>query len=124
MVAIEVVDVGSDLGNPARRAAALDLERALRTLTADERALLAMRHLGGFDSREIGEALGLSPEAVRTRLSRLVARLRAALSDDRPTSIPASPSCSGATPSTPSTLSSRSRSRRPPSARDGGRGPG
>jgi len=78
---LEVVEIGSEAGDPARRAAALDLDRALRGLTVDERALLAMRHVAGFDSREIGEALGLSPEAVRTRLTRLIARLRAELDD-------------------------------------------
>lgn len=79
---IEVLDVGSDAGNPARRVAALDLDRALAALTPDERALIAMRHVAGFDSREIGEALGITPEAVRTRLTRLIARLRAELDDD------------------------------------------
>ena len=79
---IEVLDVGSDAGNPARRVAALDLDRALARLTPDERTLLAMRHVAGFDSHEIGEALGISPEAVRTRLTRLIARLRAELDDD------------------------------------------
>ena len=82
VVELEVIELGSDADNPARRAAGLDLDRALRALTADERALLAMRHVAGFDSREIGDALGLSPEAVRTRLTRLIARLRAELDDD------------------------------------------
>ncbi|HYC07093.1 MAG TPA: sigma-70 family RNA polymerase sigma factor [Candidatus Binatia bacterium] len=79
---IEVVEIGSSAGDPARRVATIDLERALRGLTPEERLLIGMRHLGGFDSREIGEALGISPEAVRTRLTRLVARLRTELGDD------------------------------------------
>lgn len=82
VVAIEVLDLGSDASDPARRAPALDLQRALEGLTPEERTLLAMRHISGFDSGEIGEALGLSPAAVRQRLTRLVARLRTELRDD------------------------------------------
>ena len=59
----------------------MDLERALSRLTPEDRTLLAMRHLAGFDSAEIGVALGISPEAVRARLSRLIARLRVELTD-------------------------------------------
>lgn len=82
VVEIEVVDIGSQRSNPAELAPLLDLRSALGQLTPDERAMLAMRHLAGFDSAEIGAALGISPEAVRARLSRLVARLRVELSDD------------------------------------------
>jgi RNA polymerase sigma factor (sigma-70 family) len=78
---VEVVDVGPG-ADPGARAAALDLRRALDRLPVEDRALLAMRHLGGYDSAEIGAALGISAEAARARLSRLVARLRVELSDD------------------------------------------
>jgi RNA polymerase sigma factor (sigma-70 family) len=81
VVELDVADVGSSLADPASRDAALDLARALRLLSADDRALLAMRHVAGFDSSEIGAALGISAEAVRARLSRLVARLRKELID-------------------------------------------
>ena len=82
VVEIEVIDLGSDRLDPASRAGLLDLRTALSQLTAEDRTLLAMRHVAGFDSPEIGESLGISAEAVRTRLSRLIARLRSELSDD------------------------------------------
>jgi RNA polymerase sigma-70 factor, ECF subfamily len=79
---VEIDDVDTDGGpDPATRSGAMDLERALSRLTPEDRTLLAMRHLAGFDSSEIGAALGLSPEAVRARLSRLIARLRVELAD-------------------------------------------
>jgi RNA polymerase sigma-70 factor, ECF subfamily len=49
-----------------------------RTLSPDERSLLLLRHLHGFDSNKLAEMTGLSPEAVRQRLSRARARLLAA----------------------------------------------
>jgi RNA polymerase sigma factor (sigma-70 family) len=44
-------------------------------LDADERALLILRYLHGFDSRELAEIVNASPEAVRQRLSRARRRL-------------------------------------------------
>ncbi len=82
VVEVEVSEIGSRRGDPGGRAASLDLRRVLEGLSVDDRTLLAMRHLGGYDSTEIGSALGISAEAVRARLSRLVARLRVELSDD------------------------------------------
>ena len=82
VVEIEVIDIGSERLDPASRAGVLDLRTALAQLTPEDRALLAMRHVAGFASPEIGESLGISADAVRTRLSRLIARLRSELADD------------------------------------------
>ena len=82
VVEIEVIDIGSERLDPASRAGVLDLRTALAQLTPEDRALLAMRHVAGFASPEIGESLGISADAVRTRLSRLIARLRLELADD------------------------------------------
>ncbi|MGD8485614.1 MAG: RNA polymerase sigma factor [Chloroflexota bacterium] len=54
----------------------LDLDRALLRLDPDDRALLAMRYIAGFDSNELAIATGLSPSGTRSRLERLLARLR------------------------------------------------
>jgi len=54
----------------------LDLQAALVRLEPAERGLLAMRYLAGLNAQEIGVATGLTASGVRTRLSRLVARLR------------------------------------------------
>lgn len=79
---IEVADVHSDASNPAVHTDDSDLLAAIRLLPADERALLAMRYVAGFDATEIGRALGMSPSGIRTRLSRLLSRLRKELGDD------------------------------------------
>src|SRR5262245_19708154 len=49
-----------------------DLRTALRGLTADERSLLALRYVAGFDSMQIGAALGISASGARSRLERLL----------------------------------------------------
>jgi RNA polymerase sigma-70 factor (ECF subfamily) len=46
-----------------------------RHLKPEERALLILRYLHGYDARELSVITGLSPEAVRQRLSRARARL-------------------------------------------------
>lgn len=81
VVALEVADVGTDADDPATRAGATDLMTAVRRLPADDRALLALRYIAGFDATEIGRALGMSPSGVRTRLSRLLTRLRKDMDD-------------------------------------------
>ena len=60
----------------------IDLERALAKLTPDERGLLALRYVNGLDSTDIAHQLGISASGVRSRLSRLVERLRKELDDD------------------------------------------
>lgn len=67
--------------DPADRADALDLERALGHLSAGERALLALRYEAGLDSAQIGTLSGRPAATVRWRLARLRARLRKELSD-------------------------------------------
>ena len=55
---------------------AIDLHAALLRLEPDDRALLAMRYVAGFDSNELAIAIGISPSGTRNRLERLRARLR------------------------------------------------
>ena len=75
-----VADVG--LGrDPGADPGLVDLAVALRRLSPDERTLLGLRYVAGFDAGEIGRALGLSASGVRSKLSRLVARLRSELDD-------------------------------------------
>jgi len=70
-----VIEVASG-GDPADRIMAVDLARALRGIPPDDRALLALRFVGGLDSGEIAAQLGLSPSGVRSRLARVIERLR------------------------------------------------
>lgn len=69
--------VGHD--DPGADPALVDLERALRKLDRDDRRLLALRFVAGFDSTEISHQLGMSASGVRSRLARLIDRLRADL---------------------------------------------
>jgi RNA polymerase sigma-70 factor (ECF subfamily) len=68
--------------DPADGIAAIDLRNALAHLNADDRALLAMRYVAGFDSTELAVATGLTAAGTRARLARLLARLERELSDD------------------------------------------
>lgn len=54
----------------------IDLVNALRCLSSDDRALLAMRYVVGLDANEIGAATGRSPSGTRARLGRLLRRIR------------------------------------------------
>ena len=60
----------------------VDLANALGHLTPEDRALVSLRYLADLDSSELGTALGISPSGVRSRLSRLLDRLRKELDDD------------------------------------------
>jgi RNA polymerase sigma-70 factor (ECF subfamily) len=60
----------------------LDVGSVLAELGADDRRLIAMRYSAGLTSAEIADVVGLSPGAVRMRLSRLLLRLRSELADD------------------------------------------
>ncbi len=66
--------------DPATGIAVMDLRVALDHLDPDDRALLAMRYVAGFDSNEIATALGISPSGTRNRLERLRKRLRQEIS--------------------------------------------
>lgn len=83
-IAVESLGVG--LGAPAgvdpeTGIDAVDLRKALARLDADDRALLAMRYVAGFNATELAEAIGITPSGVRNRLERLIARLRQDLTD-------------------------------------------
>jgi RNA polymerase sigma factor (sigma-70 family) len=62
--------------DPATGIESLDLLAALERLEPEDRALIAMRYVIGFDATELASAIGLSPSGTRTRLERVLARLR------------------------------------------------
>ncbi len=76
VVEIEVADIGTRTADPGSQPGVTDLGIALSRLSPEDRALLALRHVAGFDATEIGRALGMSPSGVRSRLARLLGRLR------------------------------------------------
>ena len=82
VVEIQVELPGDARGDPSTGIERLDLRRALAHLSPQDRALLAMRYVVDLDSDDLATALGTSPSTARTRLCRLVDRLRKELSDD------------------------------------------
>ena len=62
--------------DPATGIESLDLLAALDHLEPEDRALIAMRYVVGFDATELAAAIGLSPSGTRTRLERALDRLR------------------------------------------------
>src|SRR6266508_2811435 len=62
--------------DPADAAAVRDILE--RYLDPNDRALLILRYLHGFDSQELSQVFRMSPDAIRQRLSRLRRRLRLA----------------------------------------------
>ena len=75
------------VADPARppdtdHAALIDLAAALGRLDPKDRAIVGLRFIGGFESAEIGGALGMTATGVRVRLHRLLERLRKDLGDD------------------------------------------
>jgi RNA polymerase sigma-70 factor (ECF subfamily) len=82
-----IVDVSAELihlagRDPAESVDVVDLQRVLRGLRPEDRALLAMRFAAGLDSFEIAHQTGMSASGVRSRLARLIERLRADLALD------------------------------------------
>ena len=81
VVEISVADIGTDRHDPAAQSGLSDLAAALRRLAPEDRALLALRYVAGYDATEIGRELRMSASGVRSRLARLTARLRTELED-------------------------------------------
>ena len=60
----------------------IDLRNALARMSPEDRALLGLRYVAGFDSKELARALRMSPSGTRARLARLLGRLRSELGDE------------------------------------------
>ena len=69
------------VADPAARIEVMDLRRAVGRLPARDQDLLAMRFAAGLDSNQIAAQEGISPSGVRSRLQRLIDRLRMELDD-------------------------------------------
>jgi len=82
-----VIDISTtlqrdDRSDPADAIGLVDLQRALVQLDPDDRRLLALRYVAGLDSTEIARHTGLSASGVRSRLARLIDRLRTDIDHD------------------------------------------
>jgi len=81
VVELDLEVPGDPRGDPSSSIERLDLRRALAHLSPDDRALLAMRYVADLGSDELGRAVGTSASTARTRLCRIVDRLRKELRD-------------------------------------------
>ena len=79
-VAVDLTEAPGGI-DPATGIAEIDLDQAMARLGPDDRELIAMRYVAGFDSNELAAATGISPSGTRSRLERLLRRLREDLSD-------------------------------------------
>jgi RNA polymerase sigma-70 factor (ECF subfamily) len=82
VVELAVAGAATSGVDPAGHVGDLDLTNALARLDPDDRALLALRYVAGFDSTELARATGRSASGTRARLARLLGRLRTELSND------------------------------------------
>ncbi|HEX5825266.1 MAG TPA: sigma-70 family RNA polymerase sigma factor [Candidatus Limnocylindrales bacterium] len=82
VVELDLADIESSQDDPADAIRSVDLRAAVRRLDPEDRTLLALRYVAGFDSSELGLAMGMSSSGVRSRLERLTARLRRELDHD------------------------------------------
>jgi RNA polymerase sigma-70 factor (ECF subfamily) len=57
----------------------MDVRRAFAELSDEERMILAMNIFGGYTSREIGKALHMSSNTVRSKQSRALKKMEACL---------------------------------------------
>ena len=81
VVELNLREPGGGLGDTTQFVHGLDLRNALGRLSADDRALLALRYVAGMDSFELSRVTGLSPSGTRARLARLLSTLREELHD-------------------------------------------
>jgi RNA polymerase sigma factor (sigma-70 family) len=83
LVEVPVAEVDEPRGGPDPGSAinSIDLRNALARLDPNDRALIAMRYLAGFDATELAFAMGRSPSGTRARLARLLHRLERELGD-------------------------------------------
>jgi RNA polymerase sigma-70 factor (ECF subfamily) len=81
VVSLDLHVPGDPQGDPSGGIERLDLRRAVAHLSPEDRALLAMRYVAELGSDELGLAVGTSASTARTRLCRIVDRLRKEMRD-------------------------------------------
>lgn len=78
----EAASPRTEIENPFGEGLSPALEEGLRSLSAGEREVVALRVVLEFDGDQVGRVLGISPTAVSTRLNRALAKLEERMRDD------------------------------------------
>jgi RNA polymerase sigma-70 factor (ECF subfamily) len=78
----EVAEIEAEGEAPAPDALPAELAAALGALEPDERAIVVLRHLLDYSSREIARMLDMPAATVRTKLRRSLERLRTTLEEE------------------------------------------
>jgi RNA polymerase sigma-70 factor (ECF subfamily) len=87
---LALADQADFTSSPGQSGLSLALLAALQTLSPRDRAIVVLRHVGGFSSNEIARIFDTSPTAIRSALQRALVHLRSELSggrDDDPLTI-------------------------------------
>ena len=77
----------NDRSSESNQFADPDVDRALRVLTVDQRAVVVCRHLIGYSEAETARALSIRPGTVKSRLHRALNQLHSLLADTNDQSI-------------------------------------
>jgi RNA polymerase sigma-70 factor (ECF subfamily) len=88
----EVRDLGAEPAEPDRAADLAErdeLERALRTLTEPQRAILVLHYYVGLTLRETADALGIPSGTAKSRIHYAIEAVRAALAANARPTLPA-----------------------------------
>ena len=79
-IEVQVLEIDAPIHSPDSRVAAVDhIDRALRRLTHDQRAVLVLHHHLGLELGEAAQVLGVPVGTVKSRLNRATSAMRAAL---------------------------------------------
>lgn len=81
VIGLDEVSERAGADDPDGDARDLDVRAILARLKPEERTLLGLRYAAGLDSAEIGAVMGISASGVRSRLERLLDRLRTEMRD-------------------------------------------
>ncbi len=94
---VEIQDYHANAeGEQERVGLAMDLESALAALDADDRTVVWLHDVEGYNHREIADLFGKTESFSKTRLSRARQRLRGLLGQEAATSRPVSAAARGA----------------------------
>jgi len=73
---VEISEINNISAAEADHSENISLNNALKNLSGEEREIIALYYSSGYNSKEIGEILGLRDSTVRSKISRATTKLR------------------------------------------------